>query len=136
MSRLTKEIVHHSSLSIGQVSCRHLCCVRYLTSSQTFQGFCPIRLDYVPYVREALLSLLLQQNTSATTASSDSSEVGSGDAIGQVIEMLDSYGLNKEDFMETLKEMQFTIDGDKQFKDRYDAIETKVKTALTKAYNK
>lgn len=87
-------------------------------------------------MREALLSLLLQQNTSATTASSDSSEVGSGDAIGQVIEMLDSYGLNKEDFMETLKEMQFTIDGDKQFKDRYDAIETKVKTALTKAYNK
>lgn len=30
--------------------------------------------------------------------------------------MLDDYGLNKEDFMETLKDMQFLINGDSMLK--------------------
>ena len=90
----------------------------------------------MPYVREALLSLLLQQGAGSSLTTSDSEGGSTGDAIAQVIDMLDAYGLSKEDFMETLKEMQFVVEGDKLFKDRYDAIETKVKTALTKAYNK
>lgn len=39
VSRLTKELVHHSALAVGQ-------------------GFGPIRLDYVPFLRAALLALL------------------------------------------------------------------------------
>ena len=39
-NRLTRELVHHSSLSIGQ-------------------GFLPMRMDYVPYLRSRLLHPLL-----------------------------------------------------------------------------
>jgi hypothetical protein len=93
MSRLTKEIVHHSALSIGQ-------------------GFGPIRLDYVPYLRSALLSLLLNANP----------EGASGDNVTRVIELLDSYGLSKDDFTESLREMQLTAEGDKNFTGKCSAI--------------
>ncbi len=83
-SRLTKEIVHHSALSIGQ-------------------GFCPIRMDYVPYLRSTLLGLLAQGGESGT------------EGVSAVIELLDSYGLNRDDFMETLREMQFLVEGDRVF---------------------
>lgn len=107
----------------------------YVSADLLSQGFCPIRLDYVPYVRETLLSLLLNPNNTSNTTS-DSEEGSSGDGISQVIDMLDAYGLSREDMMETLREMQFVMEGDKQFRDRYEGIETKMKTALTKAYNK
>jgi hypothetical protein len=115
--------VHHSALSIGQ-------------------GFCPIRMDYVPYLRSTLLGLLSQGGESGT------------EGVTAVIELLDSYGLNRDDFMETLREMQFLVEGDRVFAgdvlwkptfsgfnclciiDRYETIETKVKTALTRAYNR
>mmetsp|Transcript_18852 Transcript_18852/g.31803 ORF Transcript_18852/g.31803 Transcript_18852/m.31803 type:complete len:196 (-) Transcript_18852:187-774(-) len=52
-----------------------------------------------------------------------------------VVELLDAYGLTREDFMENMKELQLCLEGDKELKDLYDSIDTKTKTALTKAYN-
>lgn len=99
--RLTQELVHHTSLSIGQ-------------------GFLPIRLDYVPYLRSHLLNLLAKSGA---------------DGAEEVVNMLDAYGLSKEDFSESLKELQLVSEKDPQLKDRYEELDSKVKTALTKLYN-
>ena len=56
--------------------------------------------------------------------------------VQEVIESLDAYGLTKEDLMENMKELQLVLEGDKTLSDRFAGIDTKVKTALTKAYNK
>jgi hypothetical protein len=101
LKRMTQELVHHTSLSIGQ-------------------GFCPIRLDYVPYLKTHLLDMLKKE--------------GSDGAEG-VVKILDAYGLSKDDFTETLKELQLTIDKDKVLRDRFDDLDSKMKTALTKLYN-
>ena len=104
-SRLTKEISNHTALSIGQ-------------------GFTPIRLDYIPYLRDVLVRKMLSQDA---------------DAVSSVVAMLDEYGLSKDDFMETMKEFQFLVENDKSkggvFEDRFAKIESKVKAALTRAYN-
>lgn len=75
-ARLTRELVQHSSLSIGQ-------------------GFVPIRLDYVPYLRNRLLHPLLDKNK---------------DGCDETIQLLDEYGLTKEDFIESMREMQFILE--------------------------
>eukprot|EP01036_Dinobryon_divergens_P022595 gene22595-30862_t len=100
-ARLTREIVQHTSLSIGQ-------------------GFGPIRLEYIPYLTQFLLCPLLTKGA---------------EGVPDAIAMLDEYGLDKDDLMETLRAMQFTIENDRVFKDAFDPLEAKVKTALTKAYN-
>jgi hypothetical protein len=64
------------------------------------QGFQPIRLDYVPYLRQSLLHSL--QRAQAGEAE-----------VGEVVAALDAYGLTKEDFAENMKELQFVIEGDK-----------------------
>lgn len=75
-ARLTRELVQHSSLSIGQ-------------------GFVPMRLDYVPYLRNRLLQPLLAQNK---------------DGCEETIRLLDEYGLTKDDFTESMREMQFILE--------------------------
>ena len=60
-----------------------------------------MRLDYVPFLRPALLRPLLTQGK---------------DGVTTTVEMLDFYGFTKEDFMESLKEMQFTSEYVKNFK--------------------
>lgn len=57
------------------------------------------------------------------------------DGVQDTIALLDHYGLTKDDFMETLREMQFTIENDKIFKDQYDFLDTQTKTMFTKQYN-
>ena len=103
--RLTKEIVHHTLLSIGQ-------------------GFLPIRLEYVPFLREQLLQPLLR---------------GGAEGATSVVTLLDAYGLSREDFIESMKELQFVSrDGgqaETALKDRFGAIESGTKAALTRAYN-
>ena len=64
------------------------------------QGFQPIRLDYVPYLRQSLLHKLRRV------------QEGSAE-VQEVVEGLDCYGLTKEDLMENLKELQMVLDGDK-----------------------
>jgi len=49
--------------------------------------------------------------------------------------MLDHYDLSKEDFSDSLREMQFKVENDKTLIDRYDLLDTQTKTALTKLYN-
>ncbi len=51
------------------------------------------------------------------------------------MDVLDSYGLDRDDFMETFHDMQFLVTGDAALTDRYELINSKVKTALTKLYN-
>eukprot|EP01040_Poterioochromonas_malhamensis_P013676 gene13676-15073_t len=97
--RLIEEIVHHTSLSVRQ-------------------GFLPIRLDYIPFLRDALLHPLLSR--------------GKGGAF-QTIDMLHHYDLSKEGFLDSLREMQFKVENDEALIDRYDFLD--MKTALTKLYN-
>jgi replication factor C subunit 1 len=99
--RLTQEIIYHTSLSIGQ-------------------GFIPIRLDYIPYLRSYLLMILSTRGS---------------DGVEEVVKTLDAYGLSKEDFTETFKEFQFIIDKDPVLRDGYEGLDSKIKTAITKLYN-
>ena len=99
--RLTQEIVHHTSLSIGQ-------------------GFNPIRLDYIPFLRHRLLDIL---------------QLRGSEGAQEVIDLLDAYGLSKEDFSESLKDLQMVTKDDKILRDRYEDLDSKVKAALTKLYN-
>ena len=80
-----------------------------------------MRLEYVPYLRDHLLQMF----SAGESASS----------IDAVIACLDHYGLSKDDFMETLKELQIVRDGDPTLKDRFESLDSKLKAALTRAYN-
>ena len=111
--RLVHELVLHTSLSIAQ-------------------GFTNMRLEYVPYLRMMLLNTLLHPSSSSSVQDNSSNNK---DGIEQVIEMLDSYGLSKEDFMETLKDLQFIVEKDANLRDRYDSVDSKTKSALTRLYN-
>jgi hypothetical protein len=75
-ARFTREMVQHTSLSIGQ-------------------GFLPMRLDCVPYVRQRLLYPLLSKGK---------------DGIEETITLLDELGLTRDDMMESMKEMQFILE--------------------------
>lgn len=54
-----------------------------------------MRLDYVPYLRNRLLQPLLSNNK---------------DGCEETIRLLDEYGLSKEDFTESMREMQFILE--------------------------
>lgn len=75
-------------------------CGFYICYSTHLQGFQPIRLDYVPYLRQSLLHKMRRV------------QEGSAE-VQEVIEGLDAYGLTKEDLMENLKELQMVLEGDK-----------------------
>ena len=79
-----------------------------------------MRLEYIPYLRTRLLTILNSE---------------SGTAIEDVIQILDSYGLNRDDFMETLKDLQFIRVDDSILRDGYEKIDSKLKASLTRAYN-
>ena len=53
--------------------------------------------------------------------------------------MLDEYGFSKDDFMETMKDLQFIMDKEKDkdrvLSDKYEGIDSKLKAALTRLYN-
>ena len=71
------------------------------TSLSIGQGFGPIRLEYIPYLTQFLLCPLLTKGA---------------EGVPDAIAMLDEYGLDKDDLMETLRAMQFTIENDRVFK--------------------
>lgn len=48
---------------------------------------------------------------------------------------LDHYGLSKEDFSDSMKDLQFVIEKDAVLKDHFDSVDSKVKAALTRLYN-
>ena len=108
LKRMTNELVHHTLLQVGQ-------------------GFQPIRLEYIPYMRTRLLNTVINQENGAE----------------QAIAMLNSYGLSRDDFMENMRELQFLTSkkgeserpGPLVHKDGYEAIDTKTKTAFTRLYN-
>ena len=97
------------------------------------QGFTAIRQEYVPYLRAHLLQPLREEGQ---------------EAIQKVIQILDEYGLSKDDFMESMKDLQFiSANTEKDPKtgkltdkihlpDNYGPfLDTKLKTSLTRTYN-
>jgi replication factor C subunit 1 len=100
-NRLTQELVHHTTLAIGQ-------------------GFTSIRLEYVPYLRNILLRPIILKGS---------------EGVRETIEILEAYGLSKDDFSENMKDLQFIVEKDKILKDNFSSIDTQTKTALTKLYN-
>ena len=106
--RLTNELVTHSQLSIGQ-------------------GFQAMRLEYAPYLRERLLTTVLDETQPAR--------------VQATVDLLDSYGLSKDDFTDSLKDLSFaTVPKKGETKAplipcRYELMDTKLKTALTRLYN-
>jgi hypothetical protein len=98
---LTKEIVEHTSLSINQ-------------------GFNAMRLDYIPYIRQRLLNLLLPPGAKGSDGEYENK-------IKEIIVMLDYYGLSKDDFTVTMKDLQFILEKDPLLKDRFEEIDSKVK---------
>ena len=71
-------------------------------------------------------------------------------AVERVVSVLDAYGCSRDDFMETLRELQFKLQKDTVLFgryslftcvafydciDRYEAMDSKVKAALTRYYN-
>jgi replication factor C subunit 1 len=82
-----------------------------------------MRLEYLPYLRMKMLSLL------------QAAEGEQKENIDKVVDMLEEYGFSKDDFMDTMKELQFTIEKDPILVDKFEKIDSKVKAALTRAYN-
>jgi replication factor C subunit 1 len=78
-------------------------------------SFESLRLHYVPVLRGMLLHSLLTNDT---------------DGVNEAIELLDAYGLSKDDFMENMKELQIGPST------AYDKIDSKMKGALTREFNK
>lgn len=52
-----------------------------------------------------------------------------------MIQILDEYGLSRDDFMETMKDLQFKVEKDAVLSDQFEQIDSKVKSALTRTYN-
>lgn len=102
--RLTQDIVTHTSLTLRQ-------------------GFSPIRLEYIPYLREILLQKVLYT---------------SAEGLDEVIAIFDEVGISKEDFSDSMKELQFTVEPTNvsALTNRYDRMDAQMKAALTRAYNK
>ena len=86
----------------------------------TGQGFGAIRLEYAPYLRSFLLAPLLEKGT---------------EGIAEVIQLLDDYGLSKEDFSESLKDLSIALPSKEKKVDPFEALHANVKSALTRQYN-
>jgi replication factor C subunit 1 len=76
------------------------------------QGFAAVRLEYVPYWRRLLVQPLVARGSEGAEA---------------VIALLDAYGLSKDDFMETMREMQFLVEKDAVLADAYAGIDAQVR---------
>jgi replication factor C subunit 1 len=90
-----------------------------------------LRLDYLDPLRAELFSPLVKPGTADNP----------GPAVDGVINLLDEYGLSRSDMMDTLPEVSFTGGSDPtvpaaMFTDWPKAIDSKVKAALTREYNK
>jgi len=85
-----------------------------------------MRFDYATYMRDIALVPLKR---------------GDASAVGPVIDMLDAYGLSRDDLLETLAELQFAEDwkdarGQPHFPNLYAGITAQQKAAFTREYNK
>jgi replication factor C subunit 1 len=90
------------------------------TALDIAQGFTSMRLEYVPYLRSHMLQPLLKKGS---------------DGAEEVVKIMDTYGLSKDDFMETMKDLQFVVERDPNFTDQFSNLDAKVKASLTRLYN-
>jgi len=86
----------------------------------TGQGVGASRMEYIPYLRSFLLAPLIQKGQ---------------EGIDEVIKLLDDYGLSKEDFSESLKDLTIHPPSAQKPIDPFEALEPTLKAALTRAYN-
>lgn len=86
----------------------------------TGQGFGAVRLEYVPYLRTFLLTPLFEKGAQG---------------IAEVIQLLDDYGLSKEDLSESLKDLTISLPSKDKVAGGFDSLEPSLKSALTRAYN-
>jgi len=84
-------------------------------SSTVSGGQEAIRLNYAPVLRRRLLTPLIEKGV---------------DGVQETIDMLDEYGMNREDLFETLPELQLPGYGD-----AVDKLDSKTKSAFTRKYN-
>jgi hypothetical protein len=76
-------------------------------------------MEYIPYLRSALLKEL---------------QTG-GDSVEKVIELMDAYGLSRDDVTETMKDLQLLYEKDPLLRDQYNNVDSKTKAAFTRLYN-
>jgi len=86
----------------------------------TGQGVGAVRLEYVPYLRSFLLAPLLQRGA---------------EGIPDVIKLLDDYGLSKDDFSESLKDLSMQLPSSTKQPDPFEALDPTLKSSLTRQYN-
>ena len=88
-----------------------------------------MRLEYAPYLRERLLDTVLDKSQDQSVA------------VQATVDLLDAYGMSKDDFTDSLKDLSFATapkKGEKKPPEilcRYDLMDTKLKSALTRLYN-
>jgi len=75
-----------------------------------------LRLSYLPILRDRFLSLMTDKDGPKTT---------------EVIELMDEYGLDRDDVFENLDEFKFSQDGK-----NFAGLDSKQKAAFTREYNK
>merc|ERR1712159_691391 len=90
-------------------------------NSRISGGGAAVRLDYLPIMRHLLLTPLL---------------AGTKEGVETTVSMLDEYGLSREDFLESMAELQFTGDSPFKQKDLFKDFKGKERSAFTRAYNK
>jgi replication factor C subunit 1 len=95
--RLTQELVIHTLL-------------------RARQGFESIRMEYNCYLKFILMKILKVYGTTDMPAEVDGS-VCSG--VTAVISVLDSYGLSRDDLMDTMQQLQFVVNKDPALQDHF-----------------
>jgi hypothetical protein len=76
-------------------------------------------MEYIPYLRNSLLHILKTAGTEPYTTDEDGNAVS---GVTTVIDILDEYGLSRDDLMETMKDLQLIIANDKVMRDCDDNI--------------
>jgi len=111
--RLTQELVVHTLLKARQ-------------------GFESMRMEYNCYLKFILTRVLKQYGTGDIPAKEDGT---THSGVCEVVDILDSYGLSREDLMDTMQQLQFVVSSDAQLQDHFGFLDSKLKSAFTREYN-
>jgi replication factor C subunit 1 len=96
--------------------------LQYHANYRVTGGTNELRLTYVPAFRDRFLSLLLAQEDDMSN---------NGDGIRTSVDLMDAYGLDRDDVMEKLNEFSM----DPKSADAFSKMDSKRKAAFTRAYN-
>lgn len=91
--------------------------LQYHTCTRTGTNNVDLRLDYVPFLRDQLLAPLVRDGLAG---------------VAQVLELLDTYYLTKENFDNIL---ELAVHGSMKYDDAYKKLPASVKSGFTRKYN-